>query len=108
MKLMMTIGAVLLAGCAGEANDGQQGVEVGITYKTVEDNAVVGTFSTAYGNVEFKSIVSSDGVVDVTFNRGAGEFSSHVDWNTLQADLKFVDGLKITHDDRFLLSALAT
>jgi hypothetical protein len=108
MKTMMTLGAVLLAGCMGEANEGQDGLEVGITYKTVADNAVVGTFTTAYGSVEFKSIVSSDGVVDVSFDRGAGEFGSHVDWNTLTANFQFAEGFKITEDDRFLLSALAS
>ncbi len=108
MNKMIAIGAVLLAGCTGDANEGQQGLEVGITYKSVADNEVAGTFTTAYGTVEFKSIVTSDGVVDVSFNRGAGEFGSHVNWNTLEADLKFVDGLKITDDDRFLLSALSS
>jgi hypothetical protein len=105
---MMTLGALMLAGCMGEATDGQNGVEVGISYKSVADNAVSGTFTTAYGTVEFQSIVSSDGVVDVTFDRGNGVFGSRVDWNTLTADLKFGEGFKITEDDRFLLSALAT
>jgi hypothetical protein len=109
MKNMMTLGALMLAaGCAGEAADGQEGLDVGITYKAVSDNQVVGTFTTAYGTVEFQSIVTSDGVVDVSFNRGAGEFGSRVDWNTLTADLEFGEGFRITDDDRFLLSALAT
>lgn len=94
----------VLGGCAGE----QATNEVGITYRTVGDSLVDGTFVTAYGSVEFKSEVTADGVVDVTFDRGLGTFGSHVDWTTLTNDLVYPPDFAITSDDRFLLKALST
>lgn len=82
--------------------------EVGITYNTVQDDLVAGTFDTQYGSVRFESRVTGDGVVDVTFDRGGAAFGSHVDWNALTADLRFEDGHQVTKDDRFLLKALAS
>lgn len=82
--------------------------EVGITYNTVQDDLVSGTFDTQYGSVQFESRVVSDGVVDVTFSRGGESFGTHVDWNTLKADLVFDEGHQVTKDDRFLLKALSS
>lgn len=82
--------------------------DVGITYTSVQDDLVAGTFNTAYGSVEFKSQVLADGVVDVTFDRGAGVFGSHVNWTTLTDDLTYPEGFAITNDDRFIIKALAS
>jgi hypothetical protein len=100
----MTLGLLVLAGCAGEAAPNA----VGLTYTTVQDDLVAGTFHTAYGDLAFTSRVVSDGVVDVTFDRGHGAFGSHVDWSKLTNDLQFQPGFKVTTDDRFLLKALST
>ncbi len=101
----ITVFAVLVvAGCEGQPATN----EIGITYRTVADNVVDGTFKTAYGSVEFKSEVIADGVVEVTFDRGAGVFGSHVDWTTLTNDLRHPAGFQITTDDRFLMKALAS
>ena len=82
--------------------------EVGITYGSVHDDLVEGTFHTAYGSVEFKSAVVADGVVEVTFDRNHGVFGSRVDWTSLTNDLRFDPTFVVTKDDRFLMKALAT
>jgi len=104
MKRLGIAVVLLAAACTTDAavND------VGITYTTVESGHVAGRFVTAYGSVDFDSTVLADGVVDVTFDRGAGPFGSHVDWTALTNDLVFGDGFEITTDDRFLIKALAT
>lgn len=98
------VAIALVGGCAGEPTTN----EVGITYRTVGDSLVEGTFVTAYGSVDFKSEVVADGIVDVTFDRGRGTFGSHVDWTTLTNDLVYPAGYAITDDDRFLLKALSS
>ncbi len=104
-KICLAVAVVgSLVGCAGDPATN----EVGITYRTVGDSLVEGTFVTAYGSVEFKSEVVADGVVDITFDRGRGAFGSHVDWTTLTNDLVYPAGYAITDDDRFLLKALST
>jgi len=104
MKRLGTALVLLFVGCSTEATVN----DVGISYRSVEDGLVAGTFKTAYGSVDFESIVTADGVVDVTFDRGAGPFGSHVDWNALTNDLVFADGFEITTDDRFIIKALAS
>ncbi len=101
----LTIALLFAAGCTTETPSTN---DVGITYRTVEDGLVSGTFVTAYGSVEFTSVVTSDGVVDVTFDRGAGEFGSRVDWTNLTNDLVAADDFAVTTDDRFILKALAS
>ena len=99
------IALLFAAGCTPEAASTN---DVGITYRAVEDGLVAGTFVTAYGAVEFSSAVTEDGVVDVTFDRGAGAFGSHVDWRSLTNDLVAADDFAVTTDDRFLMKALAS
>lgn len=101
----LAIALLFVAGCTTEAASTN---DVGVTYRTVEDGLVAGTFVTAYGSVEFTSAVTSDGIVDVTFDRGSGAFGSHVDWLSLTNDLVAADDFAVTADDRFLLKALAS
>lgn len=105
---MKTIALLALVCAVGCADDETSVNEVGITYTTVTDDLVEGTFRTAYGTLEFRSEVVSDGVVDVSFGRGDTRFGSHVDWGTLTNDLKFADGFQVTTDDKFLMLALTT
>lgn len=99
------IALLVAAGCSGTEAEPN---EVGITYNAVQDDLVAGTFDTQYGSLAFESRVTSDGVVEVRFDRGGSAFGSHVDWNTLTTDLVFEDGHTVTNDDRFLLRALAS
>lgn len=96
---------VLVAACSAEPSSTS---EVGITYRSVEDGLVAGTFVTAYGAVDFESRVVADGVVDVSFARDARAFGSRVDWTALTNDLVAADDFAVTADDRFLLKALAS
>ena len=100
----LTFALLFIAACSTEPASS----EVGITYRTVEEGHVAGTFVTAYGSVEFASTVVADGVVDVTFDRGEGAFGSRVDWTQLTNDLVAAEGFAVTADDRFLLQALAS
>jgi hypothetical protein len=105
MKFALSIVVLFAASCTTESVSTN---EVGITYRSVEDGLVDGTFVTAYGSVEFTSAVTSDGIVDVTFDRGNGAFGSHVDWLSLTNDLVAADDFAVTVDDRFMMKALAS
>ncbi|MEO7095267.1 MAG: hypothetical protein ABI175_18550, partial [Polyangiales bacterium] len=105
---MMRLGTALLLVFVGCSTEVASTNEVGITYRTVEDGLVAGTFETAYGSVDFTSAVTADGIVDVTFDRGGGAFGSHVDWTTLTNDLVAADDFAVTADDRFIMKALAS
>ena len=106
MRVTLASMLVLAAACAGE--DSAPPNEVGLSYTTVQDGLVEGTFVTAYGTLTFRSAVVADGIVDVTFDRGHGTFGSHVDWGKLTDDLQYPAGFKVTTDDRFLLKALSS
>lgn len=105
MNRLATIALLFAAGCTTEAVSTN---DVGVTYRIVEDGLIAGTFVTAYGSVEFTSAVTSDGVVDVTFDRGGGAFGSHVDWVSLTNDLVAADDFVVSADDRFVMKALAS
>jgi len=105
MKSIMAVALVFVVGCADEAETTN---EIGITYQTVTDDRVEGTFRTQYGTLDFKSVVVADGVVDVSFVRGDSRFGSHVNWETLTNELQFADGFEVTTDDKFLMLALTT
>src|SRR5437762_14055671 len=99
------IALLFVVGCSGTEATTNEG---GVSYTTLQDDLVAASFDPQYGSVQFESRVVSDGVVDVTFVRDGRTFGSHVNWNTMTADLVYADGLQITKDDRFLLSALVS
>jgi len=105
MKFKMAIAAVVFAGCAQQADSTN---DVGITYRTVEDNLVEGTFTTAYGSVDFRSAVVADGVADVSFKRADALLAAHLDLTKGTDTFSTPAGYQVTKDDRFLMNALAS
>lgn len=99
------VSAFLLAACqdAGPTTTN----EVGLKLTRFEDGHVTGRMVTTAGTVDFAVAESSPGVVDVRFDRGHGQFGSTVDWNTRTADFAWPEGMQVTDDDRFVLTALS-
>jgi hypothetical protein len=110
MQRRHLLAALVLSTTIGCADDPQSAgsADVGITYRTVQADRVEGVFKTAYGEVDFTSVVVAEGVIDVSFTRAETTFGSHVDWNVLKNDLRYQPGFAITEDDRFLMKALAS
>ncbi len=105
MNFKMAFAAVLFAGCAQQADSTN---DVGINYRVVEDNLVEGTFTTAYGSVDFRSAVVADGVADISFQRGDALLAAHLDFNKGTDVFNTPTGYIVTKDDRFLMSALSS
>jgi hypothetical protein len=105
MKLLVGVALVGVVGCAQTSTPAPSGV----SYSEMTDAVVAGTFHTQYGDVGFRSEVVADGVAEVTFDRGNGVvLGSHVDWTSLENDLRAPDHYVVTSDDRLLLKALST
>lgn len=105
MNFKIAIATVLFAGCAGQADTTN---DVGVTYRSLQDNLVEGTLTTSYGSVDFRSAVVADGVADVTFKRGDAVLGAHIDFTKSTDEFSSPVGYQITKDDRFLISALAS
>jgi hypothetical protein len=82
--------------------------DLGLKLTVLDDDHVTGRMTTELGVVDFTVSQPSPGQVEVRFDRGHGEFGTSLDWNTLSADFAWPDGMQITDDDRFVMTALAT
>ena len=81
--------------------------DLGLRLTALDDSHVAGQMVTATGTVDFVVAETAPGIVEVTFDRGRGEFGTSLDWNTRSADFAWPEGMVITDDDRFVLTALA-
>lgn len=98
----------LSVGCAGTPDDGAtSGHQLGLNLTQVSDTVVVGTFTTAHGDVSFRSTANADGA-HVEFERAGRVLATDVDFAKFTIDLTAPEGAEITKEDRFVLRALST
>ena len=103
-KLNAIVFAALLAGCQEPTTSTN---ELGLKVTTLEEGKVAGTMTTNVGSVDFVVEEPFVGQFEVRFDRGHGQFGTSVDWNAQVADFAWPDGMKMTDDDRFVLTALS-
>src|SRR5262245_26895840 len=103
-KLNAIVFAALLAGCQEPTTSTN---ELGLKVTTLEEGKVAGTMTTNVGSVDFVVEEPVVGQFEVRFDRGHGQFGTSVDWNAQVADFAWPDGMKMTDDDRFVLTALS-
>ena len=98
--------ALFVVGCQDAVTTSTN--ELGLKLTTLDDHHVSGTMT----HPERLGVIRRrrDGAEhrQVTFDRGAGEFGSTLDWNTQSADFAYPADMLVTDDDRFVLTALAT
>lgn len=105
---MMALGLSAMA-CTQQTADGSSSPnELGLEVSALQDDLVVGSMTTQSGVVTFRAERQTDGVFKVTFDRGRGTFGTVVDWNKYEFDLVASDGMAITREDRFIMTALET
>jgi hypothetical protein len=96
--------ALLLIGC----NEGTTTTnELGLKLTQLDDTTVSGRMSTATGYVDFAAVETIEGQFEIRFDRGDGQFGTSVDWNAQTADFLWPDNMRMSDDDRFVLTALA-
>jgi hypothetical protein len=106
MMYRSLVAALLLSAC--QESEPTTTNNLGLELTTISDVRVEGTMTTMTGSVDFVVEETAPGIVDVSFDRGQGAFGTKLDWNTRSADFAWTDGMTVTDDDRFVLTALAT
>lgn len=80
--------------------------ELGLEVSALQEDLVVGSMTTQSGVVTFRAERQADGVFKVSFDRGRGTFGTVVDWNKYEFDMVASEGMEITREDRFIMTAL--
>jgi hypothetical protein len=105
---MNKVNAVVLAALVGACQDPNTSTnEIGLKLSTLEEGRVAGTMVTTAGSIDFVVEEAQPGQIEVRFDRGAGQFGTSIDLNVGAADFAWPDAMKMTDDDRFVLTALA-
>lgn len=104
-KLSALLLATLCAACQ-DANTTTTN-ELGLKLTTLEDGRVAGKLTTDIGSVDFLVEQGQAGQVEVRFDRGQGQFGTSLDLDTRSADFAWPEGMQVTDDDRFILTALS-
>jgi hypothetical protein len=103
-----TVSLLVAAACAGQEGTTTTN-DLGLKISQLDDSHIAGTMTTMAGSVDFAVTQDKEqpGQFEIRFDRGQGQFGTSVDLTAQTADFAWPEGMLLTDDDRFVLTALA-